>query len=230
MFEVAGPAWGMGLPDLDGDSMRDVIRREYADVRPEPGVQSDEEKRNAQRFTILIRAAKLMCPQGEFLCVIRDASETGVNLRLFHDLPAEERFMLELQNGDRHEVELIWQEGDRAGMRFLECAEIARIIEGPSRYAKRPVRINVNFMAELSSISGGGPVEVHDLSQQGARITSDTRFAIDQRVKLSARHMPEINAKVRWRRENAYGLVFEDTFQFGDLARILADIQLSENT
>lgn len=210
--------------------MRDVIRREYADVRPELGVQTGEEKRTAPRFTILIRAAKLMCPQGEFLCVIRDASETGVNLRLFHALPPEDRFMLELQNGDRHEVEVIWQEGDRAGMRFLECAEISRIIEGPSRYAKRPVRLNVNFKAELSSISGGGSVEVHDLSQQGARITSDTRFAIDQRVKLSAPHMPEVNAKIRWRRENAYGLVFEDTFQFGDLARILADIQLGENT
>lgn len=210
--------------------MRDVIRREYADVRPESGVLTGEEKRSAQRFTILIRAAKLICPQGEFLCVIRDASETGVNLRLFHELPPEKRYMLELQNGDRHEVELIWQEGERAGMRFLECAEIARIIEGPSRYAKRPVRINVNFTAELSSISGGGQVEVHDLSQQGARITSDTRFAIDQRVKLRAPHLPEVNAKIRWRRDDSYGLVFEDTFQFGDLARVLAEIQLGQNT
>ena len=35
-----------------------------------------------------------------------------------------------------------------------------------------------------------------------------------------------INAKVRWRRGDTYGLVFEDTFQFGDMARIVAGLQL----
>lgn len=210
--------------------MRDVIRREYADARLEGVAQAELEKRNAPRFTMLVRAAKLICPQGEFMCVIRDASETGVNVRLFHALPDEERYMLELQNGDRHEVELIWQEEDRAGMRFLECAEIARIIEGPSRFAKRPVRINVSFPAQLSSLSGSARAQLHDISQQGAKITCATRFAIDQRVKLSADKMPEVNAKIRWRRDDSYGLVFEDTFQFGDLARIVADIQLGRNT
>ncbi len=209
--------------------MRDVIRREYAAAHPEGAAQQGHEKRIATRFTMLIRAAKLVCPQGEFMCVIRDASETGVSLRLFHALPAEERFMLELQNGDRHEVELVWQDDDRAGMRFLECADIARIIEGPSRFAKRPVRVNVSFPVWLSSITGSAKAELLDISQQGAKVTCDTLFAIDQRVKVSGEHLPEVNAKIRWRRDSSYGLVFEDTFQFGDLARIVADIQLGKN-
>lgn len=208
--------------------MRDLARRDTAETGPGRAAMTDEEKRNAPRFTMLIRAAKLICPQGEFLCVIRDASETGLNVRLFHDLPDEDRYMVELQNSDRYEVELVWQEDDRAGMRFVECAEIARIIESPSRFSKRPVRINIAFPAVLTSLAGTAVAELQDLSQQGAKVACDTRFAIDQRVKLSAEQLPEVNAKIRWRRENTYGLVFEDTFQFGELARIIAEIQLGK--
>ena len=34
------------------------------------------EERAAPRFTLLIRAAKLVAPQGQFVCVIRDVSST----------------------------------------------------------------------------------------------------------------------------------------------------------
>ncbi len=43
-----------------------------------------QEKRSDARFTSLIRAAKLVTSQGEFICVIRDVSATGISLRTFH--------------------------------------------------------------------------------------------------------------------------------------------------
>ena len=49
--------------------------------------RSFEDMRGAQRFTLLIRTAKLVSETGEFLCIIRDVSATGLRLRLFHDLP-----------------------------------------------------------------------------------------------------------------------------------------------
>ncbi len=51
------------------------------------GSTNGEEQRGAPRYTSLIRAAKLVCGQGEFVCVIRDVSATGVSLRTFHRLP-----------------------------------------------------------------------------------------------------------------------------------------------
>jgi len=134
--------------------------------------------------------------------------------------------LLELPNGDRHELELVWQDGDRAGLKFIEQADIARIVESPSRFAKRPIRINLEADAVIQVGEQQNSVELLDLSQQGAKLTSDAHFAIDQRVKISANGMPQVNAKIRWRRGNSYGLVFEDTFQFGDLARIVASMQL----
>ena len=63
------------------------------------------DQRGAPRFTSLIRAAKLVCGQGEFVCVIRDVSATGVSLRTFHKLPTDEAIALELQNGESYELE-----------------------------------------------------------------------------------------------------------------------------
>jgi hypothetical protein len=208
--------------------MRYVQQAESVLLPQPPGGAPMADQRASPRFTMLIRAAKLRCPAGEFLCVVRDASESGVSVRLFHPLPDEDRLLLELQNGDTHELQLVWEEQDRAGLRFLAPVDIARIIECPSRFAKRPVRISLTAPATLAGGGIAAAAVIHDISQQGAKVTSDTRFAIDQRVRLSAPDLPEVNAKVRWRRGDTYGLVFEDTFQFGDLARIVAAMQLAK--
>lgn len=209
--------------------MRDNFRSSLEPTRSAAmlaqAVDTNNDLRDAPRYALLIRAAKLRCPEGEFLCIVRDASATGVSIRLFHPLPERDRLMLELQNGDSHELELVWQEGDRAGLKFTAEADIARIVECPSRFAKRAIRINLAAEGTLANLTMSEPVTIHDISQQGAKLTSASRFAIDQRVRLSAPGLPEVNAKIRWRDGASYGLVFEDTLQFGDLARIAAALQ-----
>lgn len=187
---------------------------------------AEDEQRVAPRYTLLIRAAKLICDAGEFLVVIRDVSESGISVRTFHHLPQAPNMVIELQNGDRHELTLVWQEQDRAGFRFAEMADIARIIASPSRFTKRNVRLNLEAPAEVKC--GSDRVEdaqIVNLSQQGAQIACTCRFAIDERVKISAAGLPETLAKVRWRKDGMSGLVFEDTYQYGELARIAARLQ-----
>ncbi|MBH5321294.1 PilZ domain-containing protein [Aurantiacibacter sediminis] len=183
------------------------------------------EQRRAKRYTLLIRAAKLVTPSGEFLGVIRDASETGISMRIFHRMPDCGSIWLELQNGDRYGVELRWQDGDRAGFRFASPADIKRIIESPSRFAKRPVRLNLTAAAEVECLGHREYATIQDISQQGAKVACSSSFATDQRVKLSAAGLPGTCAKVRWRRDGTCGLVFEETLQFEELARIARDLQ-----
>ncbi|KLE34844.1 hypothetical protein AAW00_08265 [Aurantiacibacter luteus] len=183
------------------------------------------EQRAAQRYTLLIRAAKLVTREGEFLCVIRDASENGISMRIFHPLPEVANMVIELQNGDRYGVDLRWQEEDRAGFRFTSQADIARIIESPSRFSKRPVRLNLTAQAEIECMGRSEYATIQDISQQGAKVACSSRLALDQRVKLRADGLPDIFAKIRWRREGTCGLVFENTLQYGELARIAQALQ-----
>ena len=77
-----------------------------------------EDLRDAPRHAMVIRAAKLSALGVEFVCLLRDVSETGVSISLFHPVPLTQFMVLELQNGDTHDVELVWSDGGRAGFRL----------------------------------------------------------------------------------------------------------------
>lgn len=202
--------------------MGNILRQSEMDMAVAP---SQPDQRKAQRVALLIRAAKLLTREGEFLCVIRDASEEGISMRIFHPLPDCPNMMVELQNGDRYRAELRWQDGDRAGFRFASQADVRRIIESPSRFTKRPVRINLTASAEIQTADRCEYATLQDISQQGAKIACSSRLAIDQRVILRAAGMRDTPAKIRWRREGTCGVVFEETFQFAELAHIVRELQ-----
>ena len=183
------------------------------------------DQRGAPRYTSLIRAAKLVCGQGEFVCVIRDVSATGVSLRTFHKLPTDAALALELQNGETYELELVRNEGFEASYRFAQPIEVERLIRENWDYPKRGLRLNIMLPLTISSLSGKAKAVTLNISQQGARIECDHIFAIDQRVTISCDSLPDIRCTVRWRRDSNYGLVFEDTFTLRDFAIAAAKVQ-----
>ena len=219
---------GTACPHTVGNSMADLARHAEMLTAVPPCADGEAESRAVPRFTLLIRAAKLTAPDGEYLCVVRDASETGVSVRLFHPLPPDVPLTLELQNGDRHDLERVWEEDGKAGFRFAAPTDIERIVESPSRFAKRAVRVNLDLPCMVRVGEHKIPAQLRNLSQNGAQIATDERLSLVQRIKLAGEGMPEIAAKVRWRRNDAYGLSFEENLQFADLARIVFAMQRRE--
>jgi len=199
--------------------MHDPLARE-SDRSVSPLAEQDRyaDLRSKPRVGVLIRAAKLVTPMGEFLCVLRDVSETGFSARTFHELPDCGDMMLELQNGDTYEVTLVWQSSDRAGFRFKQAADVQRFLESPSRYAKRPVRLNIEAPIRLITGIRSFEAGLLDLSQQGAKVQCAEQLPLEARVTLQAEGLPETRAQVRWRRNGLFGLAFMDTMQFGELA------------
>lgn len=200
-------------------------------ARLEPTPESAAaDQRAAPRFTLLIRAAKLSSAQGEFVCVIRDVSETGVSVRLFHELPGCEDFALHMPAGAIYEVRRVWQRGNEAGFTFTAPVEVERLVNESSEYPKRGLRLGLCFPVMVNHLAGSFEALVENISQQGARLTCEPLLAIDQTVRIA---MPapgggkprEVRAKVRWRRDQHYGVVFDDTFTLGDFARLAAVLQ-----
>lgn len=183
------------------------------------------EERAAPRFTLLIRSAKLIAPEGQFLCVIRDVSATGVSLRGFHPLPEGEPLMLELQTGDRLGIERVWSRGLDSGYRFAAPVEVGNVIAETGEYPKRPLRLDLDLPLDLQW--GGERVEADlvNLSQQGARIECAQFLAIGQPLWLMSDRLPEIEAKVRWRDGDRYGLTFDTTFNLREFALLAARLQ-----
>ncbi len=183
------------------------------------------EERAAPRFTLLIRSAKLIAPEGQFLCVIRDVSATGVSLRGFHPLPDGDPLLLELQTGDRLAIARVWSRGLDTGYRFAAPVEVGNVIAETGEYPKRPLRLDLDLPLHLQW--GGERIEADlvNLSQQGARIVCDHFLALGQPLWLMSDRLPEIEAKVRWRDGERYGLAFDTTFNLRELALLAARLQ-----
>ena len=192
---------------------------------PQADAREPCEERVAPRFTLLIRSAKLVSPLGEFIVVIRDVSSSGISLRGFHRLPTEGPLTLELQTGESHEIEHIWTRGSEAGFRFVEPVEVRDLVAEAGRYPKRQLRLQLQFPITVFSRLQQFRAQLVNISQQGARIECDSLFAIDQPLRIKSENLPEIVARVRWRRNDTYGLVFDDTFSLKQLALFAVQLQ-----
>lgn len=183
------------------------------------------EQRAAPRFFSLIRSAKLISGQGEFICVVRDVSSTGVRLRCFHTPPRELTMALELQNGDIFEIVRIRETGEEASFRFATEVPIERLVQETALYPRRPVRLNLAIPLTLRTPGGSVAAVTQNLSQQGCRVEAALPLALAQAVTIESPHLPGIRAKVRWRRDGDTGLVFDDTFSLRDFAIHAARLQ-----
>lgn len=187
------------------------------------------DQRAAPRFTLMLRAAKLIVDGLEFLCIIRDASATGVKVRLFAPVPAHEALHIELANGERIAAELVWSDGDYAGLRFTGSVDVERLIdESTGAFPRRQVRLRVAFEAMVHSGGAAVPAVFRDISQQGGCIECDKWLLTNELVRIETTFTPPIYAKVRWRSHPRYGLVFEHTFRLDELARLAAPLQLRQ--
>mgnify|MGYP003109404674 CR=1 FL=1 len=205
--------------------MEDPMKLDSTSISSPAESGTGAEMRAAPRVGLLIRPAKLITPDHQFFCVIRDLSETGLSVCVFHTLPKCDHYTIEFQNGDRVEAEVMWESGDRMGLRFSERADLERLILSPSRFAKRAIRIELDCPAIVAMPGRDVAVRICDISGQGAKIACEEHLMLDASVVLRATHLPSTRAKIRWRRDGAYGLVFEDTMQMSELAQTVAAMQ-----
>jgi hypothetical protein len=182
-------------------------------------------QRGAQRFSLLIRTAKLVYPFGEFLCIVRDVSTTGLRLKVFHPLPEGKEAEIELANGERYPLEWVWEDDSHAGFRFPVEIDLHRFINEESHWSRRPIRLKLTLPAVLTADGAACVARVHDLSQHGARIECSQHLAEKQKVKLEAEGLPALIANVAWRSAPHYGLVLQQTFTFEALAKLAARLQ-----
>ena len=181
--------------------------------------------RGAPRFTLLIRAAKLVSVQGEFVCVIRDVSATGISVKLFHQLPPGEVLDLQLQCGETYKINRIRESEGEAAFEFVDNIDVEQFISEVGQFPKRGLRLGIKIPITIRTLSQRLPAMVHNISQQGARFESEALLAQDQSLRLEGKGLGEFYAKVRWRREQEYGVVFDDVMTLGDFARMAARLQ-----
>ncbi|MBS7669482.1 PilZ domain-containing protein [Croceicoccus gelatinilyticus] len=186
----------------------------------------DTSVRDPQRIPI-IRTAKLVFPDAEYPCVLRDISGSALRVKLY-GAPIEEGaagFHLEFGDGDRFEVSAIWVKDDQAGLAFAKHNDLMSLIGEHGPFRKRAIRIAVELPSSVKSLGRRLDVHIRDLSHEGAQILSEAMFSMDQQVRIDIPRLGEVYAKVRWRQHPSYGLAFVETFRFDQIAAVASDLQ-----
>ncbi len=193
-------------------------------LAPETGVSAEIDDRAAPRFTLLIRTAKLLVEDRQYLCIVRDISATGASIRSFHPIPDGTRIALELQNGEQHAANLVWQNDAEAGFEFHTPIDVDEIVLGLSDYPKRDLRFDIDMPVTLRT--GGRTMDgrLANLSRQGGNVVCSGTLAIDQPLQIEGASLPDIEARVRWRGDGQYGLIFDTTFSLSNLAMLVRSL------
>jgi hypothetical protein len=182
-----------------------------------------EDKRSGKRLTLVLRVAKLSCPTGEFLCILRDVSTGGIKLRLFHPLPESRPLEIDLGNGERHAVQLAWHRGDQAGFSFVAGpVALESLLADAGPFPRRGVRLRAELQVMIKGPGGATAGRLQDISLDGARIDCGIPFPLASRLQISCHRLPSIHGKVRWRMGQTHGIAFEHHFALDELARLLA--------
>jgi PilZ domain len=207
------------------------MEAEAREMLPEPGSAPEvsellPNQRASRRVALLLRAGKLVSEQGEFLCILRDASTGGLKARLFHALPPAQRFAVELANGQRFPIELVWQRDGHAGFRFLgRPIDVHQLTDESADFPKRDIRLRVSAPVAVQIGDERYSGLLRDLSQNGAQIDIAPAIAIGQQVSLAVEGLPVLVAKVRWRRGLAHGVIFQRGFRLDELAALIGQLR-----
>lgn len=187
------------------------------------------EQRSGQRYTVLLRAGKLVTTAGEFLCLVRDVSDRGLKVRLFHPLEIGEQCQVELSGGERLALECVWQHGSQAGFKFAEGPlDVHGLINETGPFPKRHLRLKlgrpVPLLLAADGLSEAGLL--CDISQHGGAISLERRLPLHAQVRIDAPDLPQLHARVRWRRSGMHGLVFQQGFRLDELAKLAWQLQM----
>ncbi len=188
----------------------------------------DVDDRAAPRFTLLIRTAKLVVADRQYLCVIRDISATGTSIRTFHPIKKGGRTAIQLDTGQEYPVEPVWDRDGEAGFQFLTPIDVDDVVQGISQYPRRDLRFDIEQEVKLRFAGQRFSAMLKNVSRQGGLLECDTPIALDQRVEIVGSGIPDIEARVRWRKEGRYGLIFDTTFSLANLALLVRDLHMRE--
>jgi hypothetical protein len=194
-----------------------------SDQEPASASEAATNEGRKPRYTLLLRTAKLIADGAEHLCIPRNLSGNDVTLQLFQPRPTAVRYELETASGIRYPLEPAWSEGELEAFKFLTDDGLLTLsddlrIDDASHAIRLQRQVNGVLRIDGKTID----ISFINLSQHGACIECSRRLKLLEFVRIRIDELPEIFAKVLWRQHNLYGLIFEQSYRFEELARRFA--------
>lgn len=169
------------------------------------------ERRGTGRVITILRVAKLICLDGEELCMVRNIASGGAKLRVYSDRRVGERIVLELRSGQSVPGEIKWVRDDSVGVAFdgpIDAEAVLSTTPAIDRQPSRPPRLATHAVGRLTIGGMALSVAIVDLSQGGAKLHLDTPLPDGAEGMLEIASLGKKMVELRWQRAGAAGFAF----------------------
>ena len=172
-----------------------------------------DDRRKEVRHTLILRVGVLEQRGRSSLCLVKNISPTGVQLKIYTKPVADERVSIRVADEGPVQGRLIWIKDDSAGISFdgeLDPATLLRVQQKLRPHRRRTMpRIAVEASATLRTGGHTRRASVCDISSVGARVRTRSSLAPGDKAMVTLDDLPAISAYVRWTDGQQAGLSFE---------------------
>ena len=172
-----------------------------------------QERRKEARYTLLLRAGVLEQVGKSSLCLVKNISTAGVQVKLYTRPNAEADVSLRIADEPPVSGRIAWVEDGIAGISFhedLDAATLLRVQQKLSSKRRRTIpRVPVQAVATLRTGGRTCRANVCDISSLGARVRTRSELTEGDRVMVTLQDLPSIKGYVRWSEGGESGLTFE---------------------
>lgn len=185
------------------------------------GETDSSNRRTDQRHMSVFRVGKLITMAGQELCLIRNISSGGLMAHIYSAHVSEENVEIELKAGQTVKGKIVWARDKKIGVQFDEKIDVAEVLApqaNDSDMVPRAPRLDIRRRGRLRIGAHYQLVELHDISQGGAKVGPAGDAKAEDEVILLLEGLPPLPGIVRWRQDEMIGITFKTSIPFEQLA------------
>ena len=183
------------------------------------------ERRRGERIVTILRVGTLIVDGQRELCLIRNISAGGMHAHVYSALEPGQRVTVELKSHQQIDGKIIWVRDENAGIEFDAPVDITAMLANPAvldnGWRPRMPRVEVDRLAALRVGAATHWVHIRDISQGGVKVECEKPIEVGSPVVLTPEYFGPVAGAVRWQKDGACGIAFNEPIPFDQLIRWL---------
>ena len=188
------------------------------------------DRRSGERYLSLLRVGALLIDGRRELCLVRNVSAGGMMIRPYSTISAGTTVTVELKHGETVSGVARWIEEGLIGIAFDQPIDVVALLtsseDGPQ---PRMPRIELSCTAWVREDADIYRTRTVNISQGGMCVEGDPRLNVDAKVILSLAGLGPIDARVKWKEGDRYGIGFNRVLAVNELMSFLRQQQRFAN-
>lgn len=187
---------------------------------------SPSDRRDGKRHLTLFRVGAMTIDGRRELCLIKNISSGGMQIRPYCALSQDASLVIELKTGMAVPGKVSWIEGASAGIEFDEPVDVLDVL-APADSGPRPrmPRVQIDCYATVRDGAATHRLRVCDVSQGGVKLQGDLTPDPSSDLAVTLPGLPAQAAALRWTSDGYIGLTFNKLLALPELVEWLRAIR-----